>query len=813
MVVPPRPLRARFGDWELDLRSQELRQQSENQTFWLPTQQFRLLQLLLEHAGDVVTREKIQETLWEEPTEADVDHSINVAIGALRQVLKASGETPYIKTLPKVGYRFLLQPEWEHIPEAEPAAPQAAAETTPEPAGSDIDLAKADEGAAAILGAPLQQHEFVEAGEADRRAAKKGVVRKRVLAIAAVVVALMGFGLYYRLHRPKPLTSQDTVVLADITNNTGDPAFDDTLKQGLAFQLEQSPFLQLGSDSKVAHTLKLMGQSPAEHLTPDLGREVCQRISATALITGAIAQLGSQYVLSLKASNCATGDVLAVAQVTADRKETVLKALDAAAVTLRKQLGESLTSVQRYAVPLEETTTPSLDALQAYSRARRERYANGDAASLKFYDLAIALDPNFAMAYQGRGAAYKNLGELERGRADAQKAYTLRSSLSDKERFTIESGYYLIYTGELEKAARSYELWQTTYPRDYIPYNNLGFIYVSLGEIDTAVQEARRAIRLEPNDGGTYSNLGGELQNLNRLDEAEAAYNQALNHNVEGPYLLINLYSVAFLKNDTTTMAACVKRAMGRPGVEESLLAAQADTEAWYGRFRTAGEYSRRAMDSALRNDAKETAAAYQALAALREVEVGYGDQARSDARAAVTLAPNRNVRAMAALALARAGDVAGAEKFVAELDRVFPADTLVQRYWLPTIRAALAMQRHDATQAVELLKDTVPLDLSVPADVTVYLCPAYIRGEAYLMADDGAEAQKEFQKLIDHYGLVGNFPWGSLARLEVARAYRLQGEDAKAKAAYENFLAVWKGADPEIPIYKQAKDEYAALK
>ncbi len=633
-----------------------------------------------------------------------------------------------------------------------------------------------------------------------------------VLLCTALVIVIVAGGLYYRLHQSKPLTDKDTIVLSDFTNTTGASVFDDTLKQGLSVQLEQSPFLDLVSERKVNETLKLMGRSAGDRLTPEVTREVCQRTGSKAMLTGSIAGLGSQYVIGLKAVDCNTGDVLAEAQEQAAGKEGVLKALDNAAVSLRGRLGESLSSVQKYATPVEEATTPSLEALKVYSLGRKMHYAKGDTAALPFYKRAAELDPNFARAYVSMSGAYSDLNELSRAAENARKAYELREKVSERERLSIEANYYLTATGELEKAAQTYELWQQTYPRDELPHINLGFISASLGNWEKALEEAREAMRLEPNNTTNYLNLGNAYTSLNRLDEAEAVYNQAAEHKLEGETLLANRYQMAFLKGDTTQMEQLTVAAMGKPGTEDLLLASQADTEAWYGKLKNAHELTRRAMDSAQHNDAKEAAATYQVAAALREVE-GNRKQALADADAAVRLAPNRDVRAMAALALARAGDTAAAEKLAAELDKTFPLDTLVQRYWQPTIRAAVALERKDPNRAVELLNLASTVELGQTTNLTVILCPAYLRGEAYLMLHDGNRAAAEFQKFIDHYGLVLNFPWGALARFGLARAYAMQGSTVKARAAYQDFLTLWKDADPDIPILKEAKAEYAKLR
>jgi eukaryotic-like serine/threonine-protein kinase len=634
----------------------------------------------------------------------------------------------------------------------------------------------------------------------------------KILVPAAVllVAAAIGGRLYFSSQRVHALTDRDTIVLSDFDNKTGDAVFDDTLKQGLSVQLEQSPFLALVSERRVNETLKLMGRSPDDRLTAKVTREVCQRTGSKAMLTGSIAGLGSQYVIGLKAVNCNTGDVLSEAQEQAAGKEAVLKALDAAAVSLRSKLGESLSSVQKYATPAEQATTPSLEALKAYSLGLNAKSA---AAALPFFKRAVDLDPNFAMAYAWMADLYSYLNEVGRGAEYARKAYELREKVSERERFFIEAHYYITTTRELEKAAQTCELWQQTYPRDGTPYLALGFISGSLGNWEKALGEFQEALRLEPNNVGGYIALGATYGNLNRLDEAEAVYKQAGERNFGGEFLLLNRYGLAFLKGDAAQMARLAAAAMGKPGAEDLLLATQADTEGWYGKLKNAHELTGRAIDSAQHNDAKETAAAYQAGAALREVESGNREQARAEANAALKLAPNRDVRAIAALALARAGDTAGAEKLAAELDKTFPLDTLVQRYLLPTIRAGVALERKNPTRAIELLKLASTIELGSPTPLTIFLCPVYLRGEAYLMLHDGNRAAAEFQKFIDHRGLVGNFPWGSLARLGLARAYAMEGDAAKARAAYQDFLTLWIDADPDIPILRQAKAEFAKLK
>jgi tetratricopeptide (TPR) repeat protein len=628
---------------------------------------------------------------------------------------------------------------------------------------------------------------------------------------AVVVLSLVLSGWLYFAHRAGALTNKDTIVLSDFDNKTGDAVFDDTLRQGLSVQLEQSPFLSMISEGKINQTLKLMGHTAGERLTPEVTREVCQRTGSKAMLTGSIAALGSQYVIGLKAVNCQSGDLLAEAQEQAPGKEGVLKALDAASVRLRSKLGESLSTVQEYATPLADATTPSLEALKAYSLGVKTRLTKGDTAALPFFKRAVELDPNFASAYLILAARYTNLNEPGLAAQYTRKAYELREKVSERERFSIEGIYYYNVTGELEKAAQTYELWQQNYPRNFVPYQMLGVISATLGTYEKALTEQREALRLGPNAVDNYSNLGLAYMDLNRLDEAEAVLKQADERNLENLGLLANRYLLAFLRGDAAQMERFASAAMGKPGTEDVLLAFQADTEAWYGKMKDARELTRRAMDSAEHNDAKETAAGYQVESALREVELGNSDQARTEANAAMKLSRNRDVRAAAALALARAGDMAGAEKLVAELDKTFPLDTLVQRYWLPTIRAAVAIERNDPNRAVELLKETSTVELGSAANLVI-LAPVYVRGIAYLAVQDGDRAAKEFQKFIDHRGVVGNFPWGALARLGLARSYALRSDTAKTRAAYQDFLTLWKDADRDIPISKEVKREYAKL-
>jgi DNA-binding winged helix-turn-helix (wHTH) protein/tetratricopeptide (TPR) repeat protein len=797
-----------FGVFEADLRSGELRKHGLKVK--IQEQPFRVLAMLLEQPGQIVTREELRRKLWPTDTFVDFEHGLNAAMNKLRGALGDPADNPrFVETLHRRGYRFIAP-----VVATDGGAPAVAPVSSP--AIAVAAMSPSPDGTAAR----------------DHRYSRRWKVL--VPAALALVAAAIGGRLYFRSRQSMTrLTDKDTIVLSDFINKTGDALFDDTLKQGLSVQLEQSPFLGLLSERRVNETLKLMGRPAGDRLTPEVTREVCERTGSTTMLTGSIAGLGSQYVIGLKAVNCNTGDVLAEAQEQAAGKEAVLKALDSAAVSLRGKLGESLSTVQKYATPVEEATTPSLEALKAYSLGVKTVYMKWGTAALPFFKRAADLDPNFAMPYAWMSIVYWPLNEVGQAAENARKAYELREKVSERERYWIVGNYYLSATGELEKAAQTDELWQQTYPRDDLPYLELGIISAFLGNWEKALEEFREALRLEPNNVGNYIDLGLAYTAFNRLDEAEAVFKQAEERKLESPILLANRYKVAFLKGDAAQMAQFVSAATGKPGAEDLLLAVQANTEGWYGKLKNARELTRQAMDSAQQNDAKETAAAYQAEAALREVEAGNREQARAEANAAMKLAPNHDVREMAALALARAGDTAGAEKLAAELDKAFPLDTRVQRYWLPTIRAGVALQRKDPDRAIELLKVASTIELGLPTNLGMLMCPAYLRGQAYLLLHDGNRAAAEFQKLIDHRGVVRNFPWGALARLGLARAYALEASvgaglvpaqgrpqgaplqpDARAKArsAYQDFLTLWKDADPDIPILKQAKAEYAKL-
>jgi predicted Ser/Thr protein kinase len=653
-----------------------------------------------------------------------------------------------------------------------------------------------------------------EAGPRD--AAPSTRRRWMVIAVVAVVaVALGGGGWLYFAHRPHALTEKDSIVLADFTNTTGDSVFDDTLKQALAVDLAQSPFLNILSEDKVREALQQMTHSPGERLTQDLAREVCQRSGSKAYLAGSIAALGTQYVIGLEALNCASGDALAREQVTAAGKEQVLPGLGQAAAKLRNEVGESLSSVQKFDVPLEQATTNSLEALKADSMALKAAREQGDTESISFEKRAIELDPNFALAYDGLGTSYFNLNQPSLGAEYLKKAFDLRDRVTEREKFHISGHYYGLITGDLEKSNQTYQLWAQVYPRDDVPHGNLGAEYMVLGQYEKAAAETLESLRLEPMDAIGYENLGQIYLALNRFDEARTTTEEMLGRKLEGLPLHLNLCALAFFQGNTAAMKQQEDRAIGKPAAEDQMLSFESDTQAWSGELAKARELSRQAVESARRSDEKEPAALWQANAAIREALFGNAEAARQNAAATVALAPgSRDAEAQAALAYASVGDAVHAQSLADDIAKRFPQDTIVQSVWLPTIHAQIETGRKNAARSIELLQAAAPYELGMLASSATNSCvyPVYVRAEANLAAQQGAAAVAEFQKILDHRGLLWNCATGPLSHLGLARAYAMQGDTAKARAAYQDFLALWKDGDPNIPVLIAAKAEYAKL-
>ncbi len=674
---------------------------------------------------------------------------------------------------------------------------------------------------------PVASSDSGRIGIGDRADARRGKLARYIVAGVLVLAALVAGGIYFRSRRAQPsatpLTEKDTVVLADFTNSTGDPVFDGTLKQALAVDLEQSPFLDILSDSKVSETLKLMGrmssgqistgQLTSERITADVAAEICQRTGSQAVVSGSITNLGTQYVVTLDATACNSGDNLAKEHAEATGKEGVLKALDSATAALRGRLGESLASVQKFDVPME-ATTPSLEALKSYSLGIAAGRTKGDSEAVPFMKRAIELDPNFALAYVGLGIEYANLGQQSLGAEYARKAYNLRDRVSERERFRISAFYFQYVTGEIDKAIDAYELWAKSYPRDMVPHGNLGSLYASVGQYDKAIAETETAQRMKTTITD-YANLASDYTSVNRLADARQTIQEALENHFDGLFIRTDLYALAFLAGDTAEMERQVTWAEGRPGEEDQMFNMHADTQAYYGRMAKERDLARRAADSAERADAKETAAQWIAFQAVREVEVGNTSVARQDAARALALAPGRDVRVLSALALARAGESAQVKAIIETLKKSEPSNTFLKVYWFPVLEASMAIAQHAPDRAVIALEPALPYELgNPPPEASGTLYPAYLRGIAYLEEKNGTAAAAEFQKLLDHPGIVQNFLLESLAHLQLGRAYAISisGDTAMAKAAYRDFLTLWKDADPDVPILKEAKAEYAKL-
>jgi tetratricopeptide (TPR) repeat protein/predicted Ser/Thr protein kinase len=639
---------------------------------------------------------------------------------------------------------------------------------------------------------------------------------KRLLIGGAVVVVLAlaaGAWYWHSLASPK-LSEKDTVVLGDFTNTTGDSVFDGTLRQGLEVQLEQSPFLSLLSEERIQQTLKLMEQSPNVRLTPEIAREVCQRTSSAAVLNGSIAQIGNEYTLILKAANCVNGETLASAQEQAGNKNQILDALAKAGSEIRGKLGESLATVAKFDTPVEQASTSSLEALQAYSLGRKMSGADDFAASIPPLQQAIKLDPNFAMAYAALGTAYSDIAEPGMASEYGKKAYELRDRTSEHEKLYIDSHYYNFVTGDLEKAMQVYELWKQSYPRDEIPYTNLGSIDAQIGRYEKGLTESQQAFRMNPS-GLNYSNLLSAFLCVDRLDEARVTADEAQAKKLDSPYLRTAIYQLAFVKNDAAEMARDVAWASGKSGVEDALIGMDADTAAYSGQVRRAEDLTRQAVSSAVRADEKETAAYYEAQAGVRQALFGNAETAKRHAADALAMSNGRDVQYLVALALAFAGDTTRSQALANDFTKRFPEDTLAKFLYLPALRSQMAVLHHDYSKAVEELVPAIPYETGQAnggSTISIALYPVYVRASAFLAAKQGKEAVAEYQKIIDHRSVVLNAPIGALAHLGLGRAYALAGDSVKAKIAYQDFLAQWKDADPDIPLLKQAKEEYAKL-
>ena len=783
----------------------------EGEAVALNRRAFDVLLYLVQNSGRILTHDELLKNVW--PDTFVDENSLAQSISALRRALgEKPGDNSYILTLPGRGYQFVS-----------PVCVVATESLSTIPAPVIDAVAAPNQ---VLLQQTLRTSVIIEEKEQLGPPASRSTwAILGACALLSVVVTLAVTGYIAHLRSMRRLTEKDTLVLADFANRTGDPVFDDTLKTGLSVALNQSPFLNVLSDNRVAATLRLMSDPAGTKLTPEVVREVCQRAGSKAYIAGSIARLGSQYVVAVEAVNCQSGDTLAQEQATAPAKEKVLDALSGAASKVRAELGESLASVKKYDIPLDQATTPSLDALKAYSLADKAMLGNDPAAALRYSQHAIELDPNFAMAYAQVGGTYYTLDEPGRASEYYTKAFQLRERVSEGEKLLIAASYYGYASGQLDKAAQTFEEVARIYPRSTLAYNGLAVLCQQLGQYQKSAEAARALLQLGPDDTFAYTNLAGAELALQHLDQARQVIQQAHSRKLDDYLMRVDLYALAFLGADSAGMAEQQQWFAAQPLYENYELALAADTEAYAGRVRKARELTRRAVDSAIRADNKEGAAVYQANAALQEAAFGNASEAQQTATEALRLAPaSPGVEAEAALAFAMAGGAARAESLAQDLSRRFPLDTQMQSLWLPAIQTQLALSRRPRGSSLDSLQAASPIEYgSIPFVNNVScLYSTYVRGEAYLSAGQGAAAAAEFQKILDHSGIVWNCWTGALAHLGLARANALesgtsQGADAdaaraKAIAGFKDFLALWKDADPELPILKQANAEFAKL-
>jgi DNA-binding winged helix-turn-helix (wHTH) protein/tetratricopeptide (TPR) repeat protein len=779
-----------FGPFHLDVDQRVLFRDAEPVA--LPPKVFDTLLVLVRNKGRIIEKEELMKALW--PDSFVEESNLPQNIFTLRKALgeKEDGER-FIETIPRRGYRFVAPVS---IPLPQPPNLNSPLSAVSSPAQVTAPAPKV-----AIGAQPL--------------AAQSRARWLRYVWPPFAVVLIGGVIFGYLRHRGGEFrfTPKGTVVLADFVNSTSEPVFDEALKQGLNVGLEQSPMIQMLSDEKSAQILKQMGRSVEQPMTGQTAIELCQRSGGQVTVQGSISSIGTVYLIGLTAIRCDTGEPIAHEQVEAQRKEDVIDALGKATAQLRSRLGESLPSIQKYDAPLQQATTSSLEALKAYGQAFATRGKLGDSAAVPFFERAIYLDPSFALAYGELAAIHANRGEIDLARQDASKAYTLRDRVTEFERLSIEAWYHVYATGDLEKAAEALEIKRKAYP-SAASLSDLGTIYGSLGFFDREIDLDRDALRADPLEAATYGNLAVSLMALGRVEEAGAVLGEARKNGLQSDFLLQVNYWRAFLRHDSDEMRRVLSFSTEVPGAEAVLLSEQANTEAYFGNFERSRRFSLKAANVLQSEGQKEAAGLCFAQSAVREAEIGDTMRARGFILKALDLTHNKNVVTLAALVMARTGDSAKALSFDEKLDREYPADTFVQKYWLPIVRAEGELQQHKAASALSLLSVVERFDSAAPAEFSLStLYPAYVRGQAYLLVGDGASAAVEFQKLRDHPGMVLNFPLGALARLGLARALRLTGNNEAARKEYNAYFALWKDGDPDLPILRQAQGEAAHLK
>jgi DNA-binding winged helix-turn-helix (wHTH) protein/tetratricopeptide (TPR) repeat protein len=783
----------RFGPFQLDVRERRLSRGTD--VIPLRLKVFDTLCVLVENAGRLVTKHELLNKIWPDTTveENNLNHNISVLRKALGE--KATGQQ-YIETVPRVGYRFV-------------AAVETAEVADDAPGTGDSRLAEPGTGA----------HQAAATGAAPSAGLARGSRAGLVLLVVAVVMALAAATWSYLERsrtsaRAAALTDKDSVLIADFANTTGDDVFDGTLRQAVAVELGQSPFLNVVSEERVRETLRYIGRSPDERVTRELAREIAQRQGVKALLVGSIASLGSHYVINLEAVSAASGETIAREQAEAESRERILARLGEAARKLREKLGESLASIEKFSAPIEQATTASLDAFKAYDLGRQKHYGGQYFEAIPLYRRAVELDPDFAMAYAALGITYGTAREHDLAAKFSQRAFELRDRVSEREKFYIAVRYYMDVLDDGDRAIEVLELWKQTYPRDFAPRTNLAARYGAIGRYEEALEEAREGVRLNPDAGVAYAAVAHTLICLGRLEEAEAAIEQAWARKLNPPYSHYMLYAIALLKGDAAAMQQQIDRVSGTPA-EAGMVAIQSVTAAHAGQVRQARELTKRAMELAAGRGLEEAAGQFAAVDALWEAAYGNCREAKQATARALALSRGRHPLSWSALAVAICGDPVVAGKLADEMARRFPEDSFFKSSWLPMVHAAVSLQRGDPTTAVERLKIAERVELGTNAAPW----PSYLRGLAYLHQGADANARLEFQKIIDNKGVLAPkdfhpaalalFP---LAYLGSARAAARNGDVDGSRTAYEALLEIWKDADPDIEIVRAARREYRRL-
>jgi DNA-binding winged helix-turn-helix (wHTH) protein/tetratricopeptide (TPR) repeat protein len=772
--------RYEFGPFVLDPKERLLLR--DGQALTLTPKAFDTLRLLVANSGHVLTKEEMLTELWADTFVEEANLTNNISI--LRRALGDDSESQqFIKTVPRVGYRFV--------------APVKAVYDAPPMRVSPVSSA---ESAAATVHYPSSAEYIVTEIKQHKRAA---------VGTLALILTVSAVAAFFYFNRTKALTEKDTILLADIVNTTGDPVFDATLKLGLAVQLGQSPFFNIFPEERVRETLRYMGRSPDERVTKEVGRQICQREGIKALLTGSIASLGRHYVITLETLDGQTGDALAREQVEAESKEQVIRRLGEAATKLREKLGESLASIRRFDTPLEQATTSSLEALRAYTWASEQSDKGKSAEAIPFLKRAVELDPNFATAYAFLAVMYSNVHDPS-GVAEqyAAKAFELRERVTESEKFYISSVYYWLVTKDLDKQIEVLELWRQTYPRLHHIRNDLTVEYARVGQYEKAIEEGGEGLRLNPNGAFQYGNLGWAYRALGRYDEAKATIEQARARNLDTWVVHLNAYLIAFAEGDQAEMRRQLEWASGKPS-EFTFLDSQSWTEMFSGRYRQSRETARRAAESAQSQDLKTGAARNISTSAVWDALVGNCQRARAETAKALAIARGAEPPVTTALASALCGDVARAQSIIDDLARRNPTSTEINAIWLPVIRAAIEIGRGNQAEAIRLLQKAKRYEMGLAAE----FWPTYMRGQAYLRQGSATEAIAEFQKIIDRRSVSPAHILYPLAYLGLARAAASAGDTDRSRKAYEDFFALWKDADPDIPILQQAKQEYDKLK